>query len=56
VAYRQLGRNGLRVSGLSLGTMTFADAGTAATIGGVASHEGRALVDQALEAGVNLID
>ena len=54
--YRQLGRSGLRVSALALGTMTFGDAGTAAALGGVASREARALVDQALEAGVNLID
>ena len=55
VACRQLGRNGLRMTVLALGTTTLGDAGTVATIGGVASHEGRALVDQALEAGVNLI-
>jgi aryl-alcohol dehydrogenase-like predicted oxidoreductase len=36
--------------------MTFGDAGTAAAIGGLTSREGRALVDQAVEAGVNLID
>ncbi len=54
--YRQLGRSGLRVSALALGTMTFGDAGTAAALGGVASREARGLVDQALEAGVNLID
>ncbi len=54
--YRQLGRSGLRVSVLALGTMTFGDAGTGAAIGGLGSGEARALVDQALEAGVNIID
>jgi hypothetical protein len=48
VVYRQLGRSGLRVSVLALGTMTFGDAGTAAAIGGLTSREGRALVDQAV--------
>jgi aryl-alcohol dehydrogenase-like predicted oxidoreductase len=36
--------------------MTFGNAGTAAAIGGVGVAEARALVDQALEAGVNLVD
>ena len=54
--YRQLGRSGLRVSALTLGTMTFGDAGPSAPVGGVAIGAARALIDQALEAGVNLID
>ena len=54
--YRQLGHSGLRVSVIALGTMTFGDAGAGAAIGGVALDQARALVDQALEAGVNLID
>ena len=54
--YRQLGHSGLRVSALTLGTMTFGDAGPGAPIGGVATDQARVLVDQALEAGVNLID
>jgi aryl-alcohol dehydrogenase-like predicted oxidoreductase len=56
VEYRQLGHSGLRVSALTLGTMTFGDAGPGAPIGGVATDQARVLVDQALEAGVNLID
>ena len=56
VEYRQLGHSGLRVSVQALGTMTFGDAGAGAAIGGVATSEARALVDQALEAGVNLVD
>ncbi len=54
--YRQLGHSGLRVSEITLGTMTFGDAGAGAAIGGVPLSQARALVDQALEAGVNLID
>ena len=54
--YRQLGHSGLRVSEITLGTMTFGDAGTGAAIGGVPLGRARALVDQALEAGVNMID
>lgn len=54
--YRKLGRSGLWVSVLTLGTMTFGDAGKFAVIGGLGLGEARALVDQALEAGVNLID
>ncbi len=56
VEYRQLGHSGLRVSEITLGTMTFGDAGTGAAIGGVPLSQARALVDQALEAGVNMID
>ena len=41
---------------VALGTMTFGDAGTGAAIGGVPVDGARALVDQALEAGVNVID
>jgi aryl-alcohol dehydrogenase-like predicted oxidoreductase len=54
--YRQLGRSGLRVSQIALGTMTFGDRGSEAATGGVGVDEARRLVDQALEAGVNLID
>lgn len=54
--YRQLGHSGLRVSEITLGTMTFGDAGAGAAIGGVPLSQARALVDQALEAGVNTID
>jgi aryl-alcohol dehydrogenase-like predicted oxidoreductase len=54
--YRQLGRSGLRVSVVALGTMTFGDRGAGAAIGGLGVDEARALVDQSLDAGVNLID
>jgi aryl-alcohol dehydrogenase-like predicted oxidoreductase len=54
--YRQLGRSGLRVSTLTLGTMTFGDAGASAAIGGTDVTGARRHVDMALDAGINLID
>jgi aryl-alcohol dehydrogenase-like predicted oxidoreductase len=54
--YRQLGRSGLRVSVLSLGTMTFGGAGKFALVGQTGAQEARRQVDMCLEAGVNLID
>ena len=54
--YRQLGRSGLRVSCLSLGTMTFGGKGDFAAVGTTDVAEAQRQVDQALDAGVNLID
>jgi aryl-alcohol dehydrogenase-like predicted oxidoreductase len=54
--YRQLGRCGLRVSTLTLGTMSFGDAGEGAPVGSVALADARRQIDMALDAGVNLID
>jgi aryl-alcohol dehydrogenase-like predicted oxidoreductase len=54
--YRQLGRSGLRVSALALGSMTF---GTSETfMKGVTStdDEARRVFDAALDLGVNLVD
>jgi aryl-alcohol dehydrogenase-like predicted oxidoreductase len=51
--YRLLGRTGLKVSELGLGTMTF---GGGKTIGGIDQATATALVDRALEAGINLLD
>jgi aryl-alcohol dehydrogenase-like predicted oxidoreductase len=56
VEYRFLGRSGLRVSTLALGTMTFGGQGGFANVGAIQVAEARRLVDRALEAGVNLID
>jgi aryl-alcohol dehydrogenase-like predicted oxidoreductase len=53
--YRQLGRSGLRVSTLTLGTMTFGQ-GDTSLIGTVDEAGVRRQVDIALDAGVNLID
>jgi aryl-alcohol dehydrogenase-like predicted oxidoreductase len=54
--YRQLGRSGLRISALSLGTMTFGGAGRFANVGTVDLDGARHHIDMALDAGVNLID
>jgi aryl-alcohol dehydrogenase-like predicted oxidoreductase len=54
--YRQLGRSGLRVSTLTLGTMTFGGQGNFAKVGNTDVEGARRQVDMALDAGVNLID
>lgn len=51
--YRRLGRSGLVVSALSLGTMTF---GGDAAVRGVDARTAREILDVALEGGVNLVD
>ena len=53
---RLLGRTGLRVSALTLGTMTFGGAGRFGKIGATQVDEARELIDLCLEAGVNLFD
>jgi aryl-alcohol dehydrogenase-like predicted oxidoreductase len=54
--YRQLGRSGLRVSTLTLGTMTFGGRGGFRAVGETDVVGARRQVDLCLEAGVNLID
>jgi aryl-alcohol dehydrogenase-like predicted oxidoreductase len=54
--YRTLGRSGLRVSALSMGTMTFGGKGNFANVGDTGVDEARRQVDMCLDAGVNLID
>jgi aryl-alcohol dehydrogenase-like predicted oxidoreductase len=54
--YRALGRSGLRVSVLTMGTMTFGGTGPFAKVGNTGIEEARRQVDMCLEAGVNLID
>ena len=54
--YRQLGRSGLRVSVLALGTMTFGGRGDFAKTGATDVAGARRQIDLALDAGVNLID
>jgi len=54
--YRQLGTSGLRVSVLTMGTMTFGGGGRFASVGSTGLEEARRQVDLCLEAGVNLID
>ena len=54
--YRQLGRSGLRVSFLTLGTMTFGGRGQFSAVGDTDVDGARRQIDMALDAGVNLID
>jgi len=48
--YRTLGRTGIQVSSLALGTMNFG------RLGRTTQDDATTLVDAALEAGINLID
>src|SRR5436305_4625838 len=54
--YRQLGRSGLHVSRLTLGTMTFGGRGQFRDVGETDLEGARRQISMALEAGVNLID
>jgi aryl-alcohol dehydrogenase-like predicted oxidoreductase len=54
--YRQLVRTGLRVSSLTLGTMTFGGRGQFRAVGQTALEGARRQIDMAVDAGVNLID
>ncbi len=54
--YAKLGRSGLRISRLTLGTMTFGGAGQFRNVGATDVAGARRQIDMALEAGVNLID
>ena len=54
--YRQLGNSGLKVSVLTMGTMTFGGKGNLAKVGNLQLDEVRKLIDIVADAGVNLID
>jgi aryl-alcohol dehydrogenase-like predicted oxidoreductase len=54
--YRQLGHSGLRVSALTLGTMTFGGRDKFASVGTTDVEGATRQVDMCLDAGVNLID
>ena len=54
--YRQLGRSGLRVSTITLGTMGFAGAGMFDSIGDIDVDGARRQLDLCIDAGVNLVD
>jgi aryl-alcohol dehydrogenase-like predicted oxidoreductase len=56
VEHRQLGRSGLRVSALSLGTMTFGGRGNFAAVGSTDVAGAARQIDMCLDAGVDLID
>jgi aryl-alcohol dehydrogenase-like predicted oxidoreductase len=54
--YRKLGRSGLLVSSLTLGTMTFGGRGAFGKVGSTDVAGARRQIDMCLEAGVNLFD
>lgn len=54
--YRQLGRSGIKVSTITLGTMTFGGSGKFAQVGDVDVPLARKIIDYCIEQGVNLID
>jgi aryl-alcohol dehydrogenase-like predicted oxidoreductase len=54
--YRQLGASGLKVSALTMGTMTFGGKGNSAKTGNLQLKDVRKLLDIVADAGVNLID
>jgi aryl-alcohol dehydrogenase-like predicted oxidoreductase len=54
--YRALGRSGLRISVLTMGTMTFGGKDNFANVGSTGVADARRQVDRCLDAGVNLID
>lgn len=54
--YRTLGRSGLKVSVLTMGTFTFGGAGPFAMVGQQGVPEARRLVDLCIDAGINLFD
>jgi aryl-alcohol dehydrogenase-like predicted oxidoreductase len=56
VEYRQLGRSGLRVSVIALGTMTFGASGDFTAVGCADVHEASRILGRCLDAGVNLVD
>ncbi|MEZ2127145.1 MULTISPECIES: aldo/keto reductase [unclassified Sinorhizobium] len=54
--YRLLGRSGLKISPLTMGTMTIGGKPPFSKVGSVGLDEARRYVDMCLDAGVNLID
>src|SRR3978361_1260556 len=54
--YRQLGTSGLRVSVLTMGTMTFGGQGQFSSVGDTDLEGAKRQLDLCLEAGVNFVD
>jgi aryl-alcohol dehydrogenase-like predicted oxidoreductase len=54
--YRPLGRSGLRVSALTLGTMTFGGGGVFAKVGSTGVEAAKRQIAMCIDAGVNMID
>jgi aryl-alcohol dehydrogenase-like predicted oxidoreductase len=54
--YRQLGKSGLRISALTLGTMTFGGRSQFANVGATDLATAKRQIDSCMDAGINLID
>jgi aryl-alcohol dehydrogenase-like predicted oxidoreductase len=54
--YRQLGQSGLRVSVLTMGTMTFGGEGKFGSVGHTGVNDARRQIDLCLDVGINMID
>jgi aryl-alcohol dehydrogenase-like predicted oxidoreductase len=54
--FRQLGRSGLRVSTLTLGTMGYGGQGDFASVGNLGVADAQRQLDRCIDAGVNLVD
>ncbi len=54
--YRQLGHSGLKVSTITLGTMTFGGSGNFAKVGSADTKLARSIIDLSIGYGVNVID
>ncbi|MDQ6435801.1 aldo/keto reductase [Mesorhizobium sp. LHD-90] len=54
--YRLLGKSGLKISTITLGTMTMGGGGVFAKVGNVGLDDARRQIDLCIDAGVNLID
>lgn len=54
--YRQLGNSGLKVSTITLGTMTFGGEGEFAKVGNTGVKEAKEIIDFVIDKGVNLLD
>lgn len=54
--YRYLGRSGLKVSVLTMGTMTFSGGGVFSKVGNTDLAEARRQIDLCIDSGINLID
>lgn len=54
--YRLLGRSGLKISAITMGTMTFGGVGWAKMVGDLGVAEAARLVDICIDAGVNILD
>ncbi len=54
--YRLLGKSGLKVSAITLGTMTFGGVGKFSKVGSAGVKEAASIIDYAIDRGVNLVD